>query len=152
MSHDTREAGPVVTGEMVAGLCDGLRGLVALAVPAEAVEAVLGEVHSRLHGSIQKVRPNKQLAPWMHTILCRVVAPRLSGAVHPHLTAGDAAGQDRIAAALGSFAMTLPEELADVLLLTDFGALTQRAAASRLGLGKVALKSKVNSARRCSHS
>ena len=37
VSHDTREAGPVVTGEMVAGLCDGLRGLVALAVPAEAV-------------------------------------------------------------------------------------------------------------------
>lgn len=148
MSHDTREARPAVTGEMVAGLRDGLLGLVALGVPAESVAASLGEVLSRLHGSIQKVRPNKQLAPWMHAVLCRVVAPRLSGALHPHLTAGDAAGQDRIAAALAPFATTMPDELAEVLQLTDFGALTQRAAASRLGLGKVALKSKVNSARR----
>ena len=148
VSRDPREAGPAVTDEMVAGLRDGLRGLLTLAVPAEVIEAVLGELLSRLCGSIQKIRPNKQLAPWMHTILCRVVAPRLSGAVHPHLTAGDGVGQDRIAAALAPFTATLPDELAEVLQLTDFGALAQRSAASRLGLPKVAFKSKVNSARR----
>ena len=148
MSHDTRAAGPVVTGEMVAGLRDGLRGLVALGVPAESVEASLGEVLQRLHAGVKQVRPNKQLAPWMHAVLCRVVAPRLSGAAHSHLSAGDAVGQDRIAAALAPFTMTLPEELAEVLRLTDFGALTQRSAATRMDLGKVAFKSKVNSARR----
>ena len=148
MSHDTREAGPLVTGEMVTGLHDGLRGLVALDVSAESVDVVLGEVVQRLHGSIQQVRPNKQLAPWMHAILCRVVAPRLSGTLHPHLTAGDAAGQDRIAAALALFTTTLPDELAEVLRLTDFGVLTQRSAASRLSLPLVTFKSKVNSARR----
>ncbi len=147
------EVGVAVGEALVAPLKAALRGLLAEGLPAEEVEPTMATILHRLHAGLQKLRPNTQLAPWMHGVVVRVVEaqrPQVTGAplIAAHLTAGDPTGQDRIAGALVPLLETLPPDQGEVLRLTDHGALTQMAAASRLGLSKVAFKSKVNSARR----
>ena len=143
------EAGPVVTEAEIAPLREVLRRLLAEGLPVDAVEEALGKLLTRLRVGVEQLRTNKQLAPWMHGVVCRVVEE--SGEPGPRpasLTAGDPGGQDRIAGALVPLLDQLDPEQAEVLLLTDHGTLTQRAAAARLGIPLVALKSRVHVARR----
>lgn len=107
----------------------------------------------RLHGSIGKVRPAKQLAPWLYGLARRVLQARASpeapSACQVELPkTADPADLDQLAGALAPFTETLPPDLAEILRLTDFGPLTQQAAAEKLGLTKTALKSRADSGRR----
>ena len=153
-AHETPEscaeaAGPVVTEAEMALLRDAMWGLLAEGLPADAVEEALGRLLARLRVGVERLRTNKQLAPWMHGVVCRVAdesckpGPRL-----PSLTANDLSGQDRIAGALVPLLDLIESEHAEVLRLTDHGTLTQRAAATRLGIPLVALKSRIHVARR----
>lgn len=143
------EAGSVVTEAMVAPLSEALRGLLAEGLPAEEIEEALGRLLVRLRAGVEHLRPNKQLAPWMHGVVCRVVEEATPTGPRPaSLTVNDPAGQDWIAGALLPFLDLVDPEHADVLQLTDHGALTQRAAAGRLGIPLVTLKSQIQVARR----
>ena len=143
------EAVPVVTESEMAPLKVALQSLLAEGLPAEAVEDALRRLLARLRVGVEQLRTNKQLAPWMHGVVCRVIEE--SGVAGPRpasLTAGDPGGQDRIAGALEPLLDLIEPEHAQVLRLTDHGTLTQRAAARRLGISLVALKSRIQVARR----
>ena len=143
------EAGPVVTEAEIAPLKEALRGLLAEGLPAGTVDGTRSRLLGRLQVGVEQLRTNKQLAPWMHGVVCRVIEE--SGEPGPRpasLTAGDPGGQDRIAGALVPLLDPIEPEHAEVLRLTDHGTLTQRAAAARLGIPLVALKSRIHVARR----
>ncbi len=142
-------AGPVVTAAEMAPLRDALRGLLAEGLPPEAVEDALSRLLGRLQVGVEQIGTNKQLAPWMHEVVCRVIEE--SGEPGPRpmsLTTGDPGGQDRIAGALVPLLDLVEQEHAEVLRLTDHGTLTQRAAARHFGIPLVALKSRIHVARR----
>jgi len=142
-------AGPVVTEAEMAPLCDALRSLLAEGLPAEAVAGALGRLLARLRVGVEQLRTNKQLAPWMHGVVCRVIEE--SGEPEPQLaslTAGDPGGQDRIAGALVPLLDLIEPEHAEILRLTDHDTLTQRAASRHFGISLVALKSRIHVARR----
>ncbi len=133
----------------MAPLRAALRGLLAEGVPADAVENALVRLLTRLQVGVEQLRTNKQLAPWMHGVVCRVIEE--SGEPCPQLTnlmASGPGGQDRIAGALLPLLDLIEPEHAEVLRLSDHGTLTQRAAAARLGIPLVALKSRIHVARR----
>ncbi len=133
----------------MAPLREALRGLLAEGLPAEAVDGVLGRLLARMRVGVEQLRTNKQLAPWMHGVVCRVAdESSRPGPLPPSLTANDPSGQDRIAGALMPLLDLIEPEHAEVLRLTDHGTLTQRAAARRFGISLVALKSRIHVARR----
>ncbi len=143
------ETGPVVAESEMAPLREALRGLLAEGLPAEAVENALRRMLARLRVGVEQLRTNKQLAPWMHGVVYRLIEESDEPGPRPaSLTAGDPGGQDRIAGALVPLLDLIEPEHADVLRLTDHGTLTQRAAARRFGISLVALKSRVHVARR----
>ena len=140
----------MVTEGMVAPLREALRGLLAEGLEREEVEPTLGGLLRRLRAGVLKLRPTAQLAPWLHGVLCRVVEQRRGrrAGLPEVLKPGNAVGQDRIAGGLVPLVRMLAPEHAEVLLLTDHGAFTQRATAGRLGIPLVTLKSRIQSSRR----
>ena len=132
-----KSARPVVIQAMVAPLRAALRGLLAECMPAEAVEDTLGRLLARLRIGVEQLRPIKQLAPWMARVVDKVAGGSTS-----------AIGEDRIAAALLPLLDLLAPEHAETLRLTDYGSLTQRAAAAHFAIPLVTLKSRIHSARR----
>ncbi|MBK6580398.1 MAG: hypothetical protein IPG17_30400 [Sandaracinaceae bacterium] len=135
--EDATEVGPVVTEALVAPLGEVLRELVAEGLPPDAVEEALGQLLARLRVGVEQLRPTKQLAPWMAEVVGKVAG----GTTLEN-------SEDQIADALLPFLDLLPPELAEVLRITDHGALTQREATARFGISLVALKSRVHAARR----
>ncbi len=138
-----------MTAAEIAPLREALRGLLAEGLPADGVEDALRRLLARMRAGVEQLRTNKQLAPWMHGVVCRVIEESDEPGPRPaNLTAGDPGGQDRIAGALVPLLDPIEPEHAEVLRLTDHGTLTQRAAAARLGVPLVALKSRIHVARR----
>ena len=77
------------------------------------------------------LRRDRALAPWLHAALCMHVARYPSRLRIPR----SPASQEWIARALLPLLDTLPPEQAEVLRLTDLGALTRRWGESSLGWG-----------------
>ncbi len=127
----------MVDEAMLSPLKEALPALLAERLSADAIKGALVHLLTRLRVGVEQLRPSKQLAPWMAEVVGKVAGGSTPTTSEP-----------RIATALLPYLDLLAPEHAEVLRLTDHGPLTQRAAATRLGIPLVTLKARVSAARR----
>jgi RNA polymerase sigma-70 factor (ECF subfamily) len=126
-----------------------------VADPADA-DDILQEVFVKIHTHIDTLRDEDRLAPWLYqiarnTIVDHYRARRQSVVIPETLAVEDEPPESDVASQLAKglrpMIALLPDKYRQALLLTEFGDLTQREMAERLGLSLSGAKSRVQRGR-----
>lgn len=141
-----------------------LRPFVARRVRAHDVDDVVQEVWVRVLRGLDSIRDEERFGPWLYSVARRVVADHgRTSARHGHArppaedeaasTHDDAVEVEREAEALlalhvAPFVAMLPSPYREALTLTELEGLTQKQAATMLGISLSGMKSRVQRGRR----
>ncbi len=122
----------------------------------QTAEDIMHDVFLKIHNKIETLRDERKLESWIYQIARNAVTDHfrekktlpLERVEIPEDTSGkDDDSFREIAFGLESMVDTLPEHYREALLLSEFGGLTQKEMADKLGISLSAAKSRVQRAR-----
>jgi RNA polymerase sigma-70 factor, ECF subfamily len=143
------------------GLTRKLRQFVARRVPGSDVDDVLQEALLRIQRGLSGLRDDERFGAWVYRVTRSAVADHLRASARP-IESGREAADERLEAqepdasdelasellgCLSSFVAELPSPYREAITLTELEGLSQREAASMLGLSVSGMKSRVQRGR-----
>ncbi len=146
--------------ERLEGLRSTLRPFVARRVPASDVDDVLQDILVRVARGLADLRDEERFGPWVYQVARSAVVDHLRARARaPRASDGDEApfeqddvgvmteAEQLLAPLVAPFVAALPSPYREALTLTELEGLTQREAASMMGISVSGMKSRVQRGR-----
>lgn len=125
---------------------------------AQAADDVLQEVYLKIHTHLDTLRDDDRLQAWVYQIARNAVydyyrAEKPTDEITETIAESDTDDMvddvtDRLAASVRGMIELLPDDYREALLLTEYGGLTQKELAERLGISLSGAKSRVQRGRK----